>query len=176
MVRVQPEEPLSPLSASQAPHRNTTKRTILGGGSLFPTLPHVDTAAPSNPRGNGKSRLAAHLLTRAFTPGDELHEDHGGDVPAGEPDPLEALRSDLAKLRGGLAMLETTAGGWGDKGERGWPTGLKRHGVVGRTFRRVQWTAEEDATVLQRDRCDGISRAGWAARSARSGRGAETCG
>ncbi|MYN68052.1 MAG: hypothetical protein F4X11_24025 [Acidobacteria bacterium] len=37
--------------------------------------PHVDTAACSIPRGNGKSWLAAHLLTRALTPGDELHED-----------------------------------------------------------------------------------------------------
>ena len=35
--------------------------------------PDVDTAALSLPRGNGKSWLAAHLLTRALTPGDDLH-------------------------------------------------------------------------------------------------------
>ena len=35
--------------------------------------PEVDTAALSLPRGNGKSWLAAHLLTRCLTPGDELH-------------------------------------------------------------------------------------------------------
>ena len=32
----------------------------------------VDVAALSIPRGNGKSWLAAHLLERALTPGDEL--------------------------------------------------------------------------------------------------------
>ena len=36
--------------------------------------PHVGTAALSLPRGNGKSWLAAHLLTRALTPSDELHQ------------------------------------------------------------------------------------------------------
>ena len=36
--------------------------------------PDVDTAALSLPRGNGKSWLVVHLLTRALTPGDELHE------------------------------------------------------------------------------------------------------
>lgn len=35
--------------------------------------PRIDTAALSIPRGNGKSWLAAHLLTRALTPGDPLH-------------------------------------------------------------------------------------------------------
>ena len=35
--------------------------------------PNVDTAALSTPRGNGKTWLAAHLLTRALTPGDALH-------------------------------------------------------------------------------------------------------
>ena len=35
--------------------------------------PGIDTAALSIPRGNGKSWLAAHLLTRALTPGDALH-------------------------------------------------------------------------------------------------------
>ena len=40
--------------------------------------PRVDTAILSIPRGNGKSWLAAHLLTRALTPGDALH------VPAAE--------------------------------------------------------------------------------------------
>lgn len=35
--------------------------------------PGLDTAALSIPRGNGKSWLAAHILTRCLTPGDELH-------------------------------------------------------------------------------------------------------
>ena len=35
--------------------------------------PGVDVAALSIPRGNGKSWLAAHLLQRALTPGDDLH-------------------------------------------------------------------------------------------------------
>ena len=35
--------------------------------------PGIDIAALSIPRGNGKSWLAAHLLQRALTPGDELH-------------------------------------------------------------------------------------------------------
>ena len=36
--------------------------------------PGIDTAALSIPRGNGKSWLAAHILTRCMTPGDELHQ------------------------------------------------------------------------------------------------------
>ena len=35
--------------------------------------PGVDVAALSIPRGNGKSWLAAHLLRRCLTPGDDLH-------------------------------------------------------------------------------------------------------
>ena len=35
--------------------------------------PGIDTAALSLARGNGKSWLAAHILTRCLTPGDELH-------------------------------------------------------------------------------------------------------
>ena len=35
--------------------------------------PRYDTCALSIPRGNGKSWLAAHLLTRCLTPGDSLH-------------------------------------------------------------------------------------------------------
>ena len=35
--------------------------------------PAIDTAALSIPRGNGKSALAAHILTRAMTPGDALN-------------------------------------------------------------------------------------------------------
>ena len=35
--------------------------------------PGVDVAALSIPRGNGKSWLAAHLLTRGLTPGDDLY-------------------------------------------------------------------------------------------------------
>ena len=35
--------------------------------------PGVDTAALSIPRGNGKSWLAAHILTRCLTPGDPLN-------------------------------------------------------------------------------------------------------
>ena len=36
--------------------------------------PGIDTAALSIPRGNGKSFLAAHILTRCLTPGDVLHQ------------------------------------------------------------------------------------------------------
>ena len=36
--------------------------------------PGVQTAALSIPRGNGKSFLAAHILTRCLTPGDPLHQ------------------------------------------------------------------------------------------------------
>ena len=36
--------------------------------------PATDTAALSLPRGNGKSWLAGHLLTRCMTPGDALHQ------------------------------------------------------------------------------------------------------
>ena len=35
--------------------------------------PDIDTAALSIPRGNGKSWLAAHILTRCLTPDDPLH-------------------------------------------------------------------------------------------------------
>ena len=35
--------------------------------------PGIDVAALSIPRGNGKSWLAAHLLRRCLTPGDDLH-------------------------------------------------------------------------------------------------------
>ena len=35
--------------------------------------PGIDTAALSVPRGNGKSWLAARILTRCLTPGDPLH-------------------------------------------------------------------------------------------------------
>ena len=64
-------------------------------------------------------RLERALGDEAGTPVGQLlplPEGHGGDVADGDTDPLAALRSDLAKLRGGLAMLETTAAGWGDKG------------------------------------------------------------
>ena len=37
------------------------------------TAPGIDTAALSLPRGNGKSWLAAHLLRRCLSPGDELY-------------------------------------------------------------------------------------------------------
>ena len=40
--------------------------------------PRYDTAVLSLPRGNGKTWLAAHVLTRCLTPGDPLH------VPAAE--------------------------------------------------------------------------------------------
>ena len=36
--------------------------------------PGIDIAALSLPRGNGKSFLAAHILTRCLTPGDSLHQ------------------------------------------------------------------------------------------------------
>ena len=48
--------------------RTFQKRFIRGA-----LAPGVDVSALSIPRGNGKSWLAAHLLTRALTPGDDLH-------------------------------------------------------------------------------------------------------
>lgn len=45
------------------------QRTFLAGA----LAPGIDTAALSIPRGNGKSHLAAHILTRALTPGDPLN-------------------------------------------------------------------------------------------------------
>ena len=48
--------------------RGFQKRFIRGA-----LAPGIDVAALSIPRGNGKSWLAAHLLTRCLTPGDELH-------------------------------------------------------------------------------------------------------
>ena len=41
---------------------------------------------------------------------------HAGDVPEGEKDPKAQLEADLHHLRGGTALVETTAAGWGDKG------------------------------------------------------------
>ena len=64
-------------------------------------------------------RLERSVADEVSTPVGQLltlPEGHGEEVPEGETDPIADLRSDLAKLRGGLAMLETTAGGWGDKG------------------------------------------------------------
>lgn len=64
-------------------------------------------------------RLERGIADEAGSPTGQLlpvPEGHGGDVEEGDLDPLDALREDLAKLRGGLAMLETQAGGWGDKG------------------------------------------------------------
>ena len=71
-------------------------------------------------------RLAA-ALERAL--GDEAGGPVGSLVPVPEgqeeptdddpdPDPLAALRADLAALRGTVALVETQAGGWGDKGGR----------------------------------------------------------
>ena len=48
--------------------RRFQKRFLAGA-----LAPGIDTAALSLPRGNGKSWLAAHLLTRCLTPGDPLH-------------------------------------------------------------------------------------------------------
>lgn len=48
--------------------RGFQKRFVKGA-----LAPGVDVSALSIARGNGKSWLAAHLLTRALTPGDDLH-------------------------------------------------------------------------------------------------------
>ena len=48
--------------------RGFQKRFIKGA-----LAPGIDVAALSIPRGNGKSWLAAHLLARGLTPGDDLH-------------------------------------------------------------------------------------------------------
>ena len=45
-------------------------------------------------------------------------EDGEGDGNGAADDPLASLRSDLGKLRGGLALVETLAGGYGDRGGR----------------------------------------------------------
>ena len=50
------------------PLRTFQKQFIKGA-----LAPGVDVAALSIPRGNGKSWLAAHLLRRCLTPGDDLH-------------------------------------------------------------------------------------------------------
>ena len=50
------------------PLRAFQKRFVRGA-----LAPGIDVAGLSIPRGNGKSWLAAHLLQRALTPGDELH-------------------------------------------------------------------------------------------------------
>ena len=72
-------------------------------------------------------RLAA-ALERAL--GDESGGPVGAVLPVPEgqpepddddetaPDPLAALRADLGNLRGTVALVETLAGGWGDKGGR----------------------------------------------------------
>ena len=74
--------------------------------------PGVDVAALSIPRGNGKSWLAAHLLTRCLTPGDDLH------VPGAEY-LLCAASIEQARLvyrfiraeiepRGGYSLIDST--------------------------------------------------------------------
>ena len=50
------------------PLRTFQKQFIRGA-----LAPGIDVAGLSIPRGNGKSWLAAHLLTRCLTPGDDLH-------------------------------------------------------------------------------------------------------
>ena len=54
--------------------RGFQKRFIRGA-----LAPGIDVAALSIPRGNGKSWLAAHLLTRALTPGDDLFVPGGAE-------------------------------------------------------------------------------------------------
>ena len=49
-------------------HLRPFQRRFLAGA----LAPHIDTAALSLPRGNGKSSLAAHLAKRTLTPGDAL--------------------------------------------------------------------------------------------------------
>ena len=49
--------------------------------------------------------------------GQQEAQDGEDGEPDGE-DPLASLRSDLAKLRGSLALVETQAGGYGDRGGR----------------------------------------------------------
>ena len=50
-------------------HLRPFQRKFLKGA----LAPGVSTAAMSMPRGNGKTWLAAHILTRCLTPGDALH-------------------------------------------------------------------------------------------------------
>ena len=71
--------------------------------------PGIDTAALSLPRGNGKSWLAAHILSRGMTPGDPLH------VPGGE---YLLCASSIEQARLGVflpirAALEPVGALWG---------------------------------------------------------------
>ena len=50
-------------------HLRPFQRRFIGAA----LAPGIDTVALSLPRGNGKTWLAAHLLTRCLTPGDALH-------------------------------------------------------------------------------------------------------
>ena len=58
-----------PFSASDMEQLRPFQRRFVKGA----TAPGIDTGTLSLPRGNGKSWLAAHLLTRGLTPGDPLH-------------------------------------------------------------------------------------------------------
>ena len=58
--------------------------------------PGIDTAALSIPRGNGKTSLAAHVVARALTPGDSLHE------PGRE---VVLISGSLAQSRFGFKMV-----------------------------------------------------------------------
>ena len=51
-------------------HLRPFQRRFLRGA----LAPGIDTAACSLPRGNGKSALAGHLISRFLTPGDPIHE------------------------------------------------------------------------------------------------------
>ena len=73
--------------------------------------PDIDTACLSIPRGNGKSWLAAHILTRCMTPGDKLHEP-GKEYILGAASLEQArlcfrfVRADL-EPRGGFRFLDS---------------------------------------------------------------------
>ena len=67
-VRRGPSFPCKRGFLMNEPLRTFQKQFIRGA-----LAPGVDVAGLSIPRGNGKSWLAAHLLRRCLTPGDDLH-------------------------------------------------------------------------------------------------------
>ena len=81
------------------------------GSSGRATAPGIDTAALSLPRGNGKSALAGHLVTRVLDPDDELFR-HGTEsvlCAASIEQPRIVFRFARADLegRGGYRFLDS---------------------------------------------------------------------
>ena len=84
-------------------------------------LPTSAMAAGCNPSSGSSSSRSARPLN-IFLPAAEIPTPEGQREPTdgdtGDADPFAALKADLAKLRGGVALVETMAGGYSDKGGR----------------------------------------------------------